>query len=341
MFGVIIAVLRSLGAAFQPRRQLVLENLALRHQLLVLSRNAKKPRFRNPDRLLWVVLRAVWARWEKALVIIQPQTVIGWHRAGFRRYWRWKSRRRDGRPSLEPELIQLIRRMWQANPTWGSPRIRDELAKLGLQVSDSTIRKYRPKPQRPSSQAWKTFLHNHTTQIAAVDFFTVPTATFRVLFVFIVLAHKRRKVVHFAVTESPSAFWAGQQLVNAFPFEMAPKFLLRDRDSIYGTEFMRRVAGLGMHEKLITPRSPWQNPYVERLIGTLRRECLDHVIIFNDRQLERVLREYVEYYHAHRTHRALEHDCPLPRPIEAPGQGKIVELPWVGGLHHRYTRQAA
>ena len=137
MFGVIIAVLRSLGAAFQPRRQLVLENLALRHQLLVLSRNAKKPRFRNPDRLLWVVLRAVWARWEKALVIIQPQTVIGWHRAGFRRYWRWKSRRRDGRPSLDPELIQLIRRMWQANPTWGSPRIRDELAKLGLQVSDS------------------------------------------------------------------------------------------------------------------------------------------------------------------------------------------------------------
>jgi transposase InsO family protein len=173
--------------------------------------------------------------------------------------------------------------MWQANPTWGRPRIRDELAKLGLQVSDSTIRKYRPKPQRPSSQAWKTFLHNHTTQIAAVDFFTVPTATFRVLFVFIVLALERRKVVHFAVTESPSAFWTGQQLVNAFPFEMAPRFLLRDRDSIYGTEFMRRVAGLGMQEKLIAPRSPWKNPHVERLIGTLRRECLDHVIIFNDR----------------------------------------------------------
>ncbi len=317
MFSVILAVLRSLGAALQPRRRLLFENLALRHQLLVLNRNAGKPRFRNPDRLLWVFLRAVWSGWEKALVIIQPQTVIGWQRAGFRLYWRWRSRRRDGRPPIDPELIRLIRRMWQANSTWGSPRIRDELAKLGLEVSDSTIRKYRPKPPRSSSQTWKTFLHNHTKQIVAIDFFTVPTATFRVLCVFIVLAHERRKVVHFAITEVPTACWTGQQLVNAFPFETAPRFLLRDRDGIYGAEFVRRAASLGMEAKVIAPRSPWQNPCAERLIGSLRRECLDHVIIFNERHLHRVIREYLDYYHHHRTHRALERDCPVPRPVEA------------------------
>jgi transposase InsO family protein len=340
MFGVIFAVLRSLGATFQPRRHLLLENLALRHQLLVLNRTAGKPKFRNADRLLWICLRAVWSRWEKALVIIQPQTVIGWHRAGFRLCWRWKSRG-GGRPPIDHELIRLIRRMWQANPTWGSPRIRDELAKLGLQVSDSTIRKYRPRRPRSSSQTWKTFLRNHTQQIAAIDFFTVPTATFRVLSVFVVLAQARRKVVHFAITESPSAFWTGQQLVNAFPFEVAPRFLLRDRDGIYGAEFVRRAASLGMEDKVIAPRSPWQNPYVERLIGSLRRECLDHVIILNERHLNRVLREYVDYYHRHRTHRALDRDCPVPRPVEEAEQGKVIELPLVGGLHHRYTRQAA
>ena len=341
MFGVIFVVLRSLGATFQPRRQLLLENLALRHQLLVLNRTAGKPKFRNADRLLWICLRAVWSRWEKALVIIRPQTVIGWHRAGFRLYWRWKSRRVGGRPPIDPELIRLIRRIWGANPTWGSPRIRDELAKLGLQVSDSTIRKYRPIRPRSSSQTWKTFLRNHAKQIAAIDFFTVPTAAFRVLFVFVILAHERRKVVHFAITEAPSAFWTGQQLVDAFPFETPPKILLRDRDGIYGSDFVRRVAGLGMDEKLIAPRSPWQNPYVERLIGSLRRECLDHVIIFNERQLHRVMREYLDYYHCHRTHRALEGDSPVPRPVEKPADGNIIELPLVGGLHHRYTRQAA
>jgi len=318
----------------------MIENLALRHQLAVLSRNAGKPKFRNPDRLLWICLRAVWSRWAKALVIIRPQTVIGWHRAGFRLYWRWKSAG-GGRPAIDYELIRLIRRMWAANPTWGSPRIRDELAKLGLQVSDSTVRKYRPKFPRSSAQTWKTFLHNHTKQIAAIDFFAVPTATFRVLIVFIVLAHERRKVLHFAITDAPSAFWTGQQLVNAFPFDIPPRFLLRDRDGIYGAEFSRRVVGLGLEERVIAPRSPWQNPYVERLIGTLRRECLDHVVIFNERHLHRVIRDYVDYYHHHRTHRALERDCPVPRSVEAIDQGKIIEIPMVGGLHHRYARRTA
>jgi putative transposase len=274
-------------------------------------------------------------------VIIRPQTVIGWHRAGFRIYWRWKSRRRVGRPHLDPELIALIRRMWQANPTWGSPRIRDELAKLGVQVADSTIRKYRPKPLRSPSQTWTTFLHHHAKQIVAIDFFTIQTATLRVLFVFIVLAHECRKVLHFVITEAPSALWTGQLLVNAFPFATAPKYLLRDRDGIYGAEFVRRVAGLGVHEKVIAPRSPWQNPYVERLIGSLRRECLDHVIVFNERHLHAVIRAYLHYYHHHRTHRALARDCPITRPVEGVDQGKIIEVSLVGGLHHRYTRQAA
>jgi len=202
------------------------------------------------------------------------------------------------------------------------------------------MRKYRPRRPRSSSQTWKSFLHNHTKQIVAIDFFAVPTATFRMLFVFIVLAHERRKVMHFAITEAPSTFWTGQQVVNAFPFDTAPRFLLRDRDGIYSSEFVRRVAGLGVEEKVIAPRSPWQNLYVERLIGSLRRECLDHVIILNERHLHGVIREYLDYYHHHRTHRALERDCPVSRPIEAADQGKIIELSLVGGLHHRYTRQA-
>jgi putative transposase len=211
---------------------------------------------------------------------------------------------------------------------------------MGLQVSDSTVRRYRPKPPRSSSQSWKTFLRTHTKQIAATDFFAVPTATYRVLFVFIVLVHERRKVVHFAITEAPSAFWTGQQFVNAFPFETAPRFLLRDRDGIYGSEFVRRAASLGVEEKMIAPRSPWQNPCVERLIGSLRRECLDHVIILNERHLHRVIREYLDYYHRYRTHRALKRDCPVPRPVEEADRGKVIELSMVGGLHHRYTRRA-
>ncbi len=340
MIGVIIALLHSLIGVFRPSGHLVLENLALRHQIAVLSRNAKKPRFSNPDRMLWIFLRTIWSRWKGALVILQPQTVVGWHRAGFRLFWRWKSKN-EGRPPIDHELIGLIRRMWEANPTWGSPRIRAELAKLGLTVSDSTVRKYRPCFRRPPSQTWSSFLHSHAKGIVAIDFLTVPTATFRILYVFIVLAHDRRRVVHFSVTDSPTAVWTGQEMVNAFPFETAPRFLLRDRDGIYGKEFQHRVASLGMEETLIAPRSPWQNPYVERLIGTLRRECLDHVIVMNEPHLRRVIRDFLEYYHHDRTHRSLDQDCPISRSVEAVEQGKICEFPKVGGLHHRYQRQSA
>ena len=342
MFDLVLPILRSLVSAFRSHSDLWVENLALRHQLTVLNRRTRKPKLRYADRLLWVGLLRCWPRWQHALLLFQPQTVIAWHRLGFRLFWRWKSRAREGRPSINCELIALICRMWQTNPTWGSPRIQAELAKLGIQISDSTIRKYRPKHRRSaSSQTWRTFLHNHAKELVAIDFFTVPTATFRVLYVFLVLAHERRKVLHFHITEAPSAAWTAQQMVEAFAFANPPRYLLRDRDGIYGADFVRRVEGLGLEQKLIAPQSPWQNPMVERLIGSIRRESLDHVIIFNGPHLRQILSNYLAYYHQDRTHRSLDQDCPIPRPVEPPDQGKIIELPLLGGLHHRYTRQAA
>ena len=214
----------------------------------------------------------LWPNWRNPLILLQPETLIGWHRAVFRISWRWKSRRRLGRPEKDQELIQLIRRMWITNPTWGSPRIRDELAKLALMASTPTIWKYRPKLRGKPSQGWKTFLQNHAGSIAAIDFFVVPTVTFRLLYVLIIMHHDRRKVVHFNITDSPSAAWTAQQIVNAFPYDTAPKYLLRDRDSIYGSVFEHRVEGMSIQQKVTAPRSPWQNPFVERLIGSIRRE---------------------------------------------------------------------
>jgi len=274
-------------------------------------------------------------------MIFQPETLIGWQRAGFRMLWRWKSRRRMGRPGKDAALIQLIRRMWGANPTWGSPRIRDELAKLGLTASTVTIRKSRLKSRSRLSQGWRTFLRNHASGIAAMDFFVVPTMTFRLLYVLIVIQHERRKVVHFNITETPTAAWTAQQMINAFPYDTAPTYLLRDRDSIYGSVFVQRVEGMGIKQKLISPRSPWQSPYVERLVGSIRRECLDRVILFNERQLRQLLEGYLDYYHRLRPHRSLDHDSPIPRPVESPDRGKVVEMPLLGGLHHHYLRQAA
>jgi transposase InsO family protein len=231
--------------------------------------------------------------------------------------------------------------MSRANPLWGAPRIHGELLKLGIDIGQASVSNYMPRHRKPPSQTWRTFLKNHATEIASIDFFTVPTATFRVLFVFLVLSNRRREVLHFNITESPSAAWTGQQIVEAFPWETAPRFLVRDRDGIYGGEFVRRVAGMGIEQVPISARSPWQNPYVERVIGSIRRECLDHVIIFSERQLRRMLRDYFEYYHGSRTHLGLEKDCPVPREIEPPRIGPLNEQPMVGGLHHRYFRRAA
>ena len=231
--------------------------------------------------------------------------------------------------------------MSKANPLWGAPRIHGELQKLGVEISQAAVSKYVVRHRRPPSQTWRTFLDNHLGCLVAVDFFVVPTAMFKVLFVFVVLAHDRRRVVHINVTDTPTAQWTAKQLVEAFPWDTAPRYLLRDRDGVYGVEFSSRVKGMGIGEVKTAPRSPWQNPYVERLIGTLRRECLDHVVVLNETHLRRLLRDYLLYYHSARTHLSLAKDAPEPRPVEHLDDGRIVETPMVGGLHHRYTRQAA
>ena len=326
----------------KTRRSLALENLALRQQLVVLQRSVKRPRLSNVDRGFWVWLRRVWTDWDSVLLIVKPETVVRWHRSGFRRYWTWKSRkRRPGRPGVAPEIRELIRTMSQSNPLWGAPRVHGELMKLGISVSQATVSKYMVCHRKPPSQNWRSFLDNHVKDLASSDFFTLPTVTFRILFVFIVLRHGRRRIVHFNVTEHPSAEWTAQQMVDAFPWDSAPRYLLRDRDQIYGAYFDRRVEGLGVEQVRTAPRSPWQNPFVERVIGTIRRDCLDHVIVLNERHLRRILREYVDYYHSCRTHLSLEKDAPEPRLVESPGMGIVTAVPKVGGLHHYYTRLAA
>jgi transposase InsO family protein len=231
--------------------------------------------------------------------------------------------------------------MAHANPLWGAPRIHGELQKVGIDISQATVSKYLVRHRTPPSQTWRTFLINHVQTLVAVDFFTVPTVMFKVLFVFVVLAHDRRRVVRVNVTDAPTAQWTAQQLVEAFPWEIAPRYVLRDRDAVYGVAFSSRVQSLGIREVKTAPRSPWQNPYVERLIGTLRRECLDHMVVLNETHLRRLLRDYLAYYHSVRTHLSLDKDSPEPRAVDRPDLGRIVETPMVGGLHHRYTRQAA
>ena len=231
--------------------------------------------------------------------------------------------------------------MWLANPTWGSPRIVGELRMLGIEVAKSTVERYRPTQPRPGSGTWKTFLEQHMCEFVAVDLFTVPTAKLTVLFVFLVVAHDRRRVLHFNATEHPTAQWTAQQMVEAFAFESAPRFLLRDRDGVYGERFRRRIRSLGMEDMVTAPASPWQNPFAERLIGTLRCECLDHVIVLNERHLRRLLRDYLDYYHRWRCHRSLDMDAPdgrTPRPAMPPA---VNEIPRAGGLHHCYVPMAA
>jgi transposase InsO family protein len=267
---------------------------------------------------------------------------VRWHREGFRRYWRWKSQRRGaGRPPIDTEISKLILEMQSANVGWGAPRIHGELLKLGIEISQATVSKYMAHQRKQPSQTWRTFLDNHVTDLASIDFFTVPTATFRILYVFIVLSHDRRRIVHFNVAEHPTAQWTAQQLVEAFPFDSAPRYLLRDRDGIYGETVRQRIKSLGIEDVITAPRSPWQNPFVERVIGSMRRGCLDHVIVFNEQHLRRILREYFNYYHTCRTHLSLNKDPPETRVVEPLELGNVAAFPCVGGLHHRYTRIAA
>jgi len=242
---------------------------------------------------------------------------------------------------MSTEIRDLIRQMSLANPLWGAPRIHGELLKLGIAVSQATVGRYLPRRPKAPSPTWRSFLHNHLTDIAAIDMFVVATATFRTLYALIVLGHDRRKVIHFEVTQNPTQVWLSRQITEAFPWETAPRYLLRDRDTSYGRAFRDRVRAMGIEEVLTAPRSPWQNPFVERLIGSIRRECLDHVIIFNERHLRHILSGYFQYHHRTRTHLSLDKDCPQHRLVQPPLAGKIIAFPEVGGLHHRYERRAA
>jgi len=339
---VLSALLASALSLFRSRAALQLEILALRHQLGVLQRSVKKPRLNRCDRLLWAWLCAAQTEWRSSLCVVKPATVIAWHRKGFRLFWTWKVRRgRPGRPAVPREIRKLIRQMSRANPIWGAPRIHGELLKLGIDIGETSVSKYMVRRRNPPSPTWRTFLENHVHSMVSVDFFTVPSIRFQVLYVFLVLAHHRRRIVHFNVTAHPTAQWTAQQLREAFPFGQVPQYLLRDRDGIFGANFTRQVEDASIQEVLSTPRSPWQRAYVERVIGTIRRECLDHVIVFNEASLYRHVKSFLAYYPQTRTHLSLAKDAPEPRPVHSPELGTIVAIPQVGGLHHRYERRAA
>src|SRR5437867_7716568 len=333
-------LLRTFRSAVRTRRELALENLALRQQLAVWKARQPRPRLTEMDRIFWVFLSSLWTSWRHSLQVVRPETVIGWHRQGFRRYWAWKSRRRSGRPMIGTELRELIRRISRANPLWGAPRVHGELQKLGLTVSQATVSKYMVRHRRPPSQAWRTFLTNHAQDLIALDFFTVSTATFRVLFVLVVLSHGRRRLVHFNVTEHRTAEWTARQLLEAGGLDECPRHLIRDHDQVYGERFSRQARMLDIREAVIAPRSPWQNAYAERVIGSIRRECLDHVVIVRERQLLRILSKYADYYNRTRTHLSLAKDAPESRSVQPPSQGRVMQVPRVGGLHHEYLRRA-
>jgi putative transposase len=336
------ALFASVCAFFRSRAALQLEILALRHQLGVLQRSVDRPKLTPADRLLWAWLCEVWNNWQSSIFLVQPATVIGWHRKGFRLFWTYKVRHgRPGRPAVSQEIRELIRTLSRENPLWGAPRIHGELLKLGIDIGETSVSKYLVCHRKPPSQTWRTFLENHVQSMVSIDFFTVPTIRFQILYVFLVLAHHRRRILHFAVTAHPTAEWTAHQLREAFPWDTAPRYLLRDRDRIFGQDFVDQVKAMGIKQVLAAPRSPWQRAYVERVIGTIRRECLDHVIVFHQTSLSRPLRLFLDYYHHSRCHLALAKDTPEPRPVQPPKQGRVISVPQVGGLHHRYERRAA
>jgi putative transposase len=341
MLELLVLMCRAVALACRGHRELVLENLALRQQLRAVKRTTKRPHLRANDRLFWIALAQIWQNWRTAVVFVQPDTVVRWHRDWLRRRWTRRSGPRSvGRPFVDHHIRALVREMATANPLWGAPRIHGELRMLGLDISERTVSRLLNRLPRLPSQTWRTFLANHLAA-ASMDFFTVPTLTGRVLFVLVFLAHQRRRVLYVNITDHPTAAWSAQQVIEAFPDDTAPRWLLRDRDSIYAEAFRRRLAGMGIAEVVSAPASPWQNPYVERLIGSIRRECLDHVIIINEAHLRGVLASYIRYYHQTRTHLGLEKDTPDHRSVSPISSGHIVAVPEVGGLHHRYERCAA
>jgi hypothetical protein len=345
MLRLLVALLPTLRSAMRSRRDLVVENLALRQQLVTLV-GRRHPDIRPADRVFWILLRRLWSGWAESLAIVRPDTVVRWHRAGFRIYWNWLSRRgkRSGRPPLSSEVRALIRRMATEN-SWGAPRVHGELLCLGFDVSERSVSRYlHTLPRTPrANPTWTAFLRNHRDGIAAMDFFSVPTAMFRVLHVFLVVHHGRRDVVRCAVTTSPTAAWVAQQLREAFPFDSAPRFMIFDRDAIFSTGVTETLRSMRVEPTRTSHRSPWQNGVAERLVGTVRQELLDHVIVLNEPHLHRLLESFIAYYHQDRTHLGLSKDSPRGRSVECRPNpvATVVSLPRIGGLHHRYAWRTA
>jgi transposase InsO family protein len=322
---------------FRSRASLEAEILVLRHQLNVLRRKSvKRPTFGSIDRLIFAGLYGLAPNVLSALAIVRPETVIRWHRAGFRLYWRWKSKSPGGRPKLPMDIRTLIREMSLANPLWGAPRIQGELLKLGITIGQTTVAKYMARTRRPPSQGWKTFLRNHADGIASLDLFVVPTISFQLLYGLLILKHGRREILCLAATAHPSAEWISRQLMEAYGWEQGPCYLIRDRDRVYGEVFIRRLRAMGIRDRPTSFRSPWQNGYCERLIGSIRRESLDHIVVFGERHLRHLLRVYADYYNCTRTHLSLNKDSPASRAVES--FGRILPVPILGGLHHQYVR---
>jgi transposase InsO family protein len=326
-----------LALPFKSRRRLEAENAVLRHQLIVLRRKVPgRVLLTNGDRWFLVQLRRLFPSILQVLTIIRPETLVRWHRAGFRSYWRWKSRSGGGRPRIDSDLRALIKKMSIENPLWGAPRIHGELLKLGFEVAQSSVAKYMVKRRGPPSQGWRTFVRNHAPDIAAMDLFVVPTISFSLLYALVIVRLDRRELVWINVTASPTAEWIARQITEAFPWDKAPQYLIRDRDRIYGSVFTRRLRAMGIRDRPIAPVSPWQNGFAERLIGSIRRECTDNLIVLSESHLRRILRAYSRYYNNVRTHRSLAKDPPISRAIQR--TGTLWSHPILGGLHHHYVR---
>ena len=338
-------IVTSMCRAFRARRDLMLENLALRQQLAVYARQSRRPYLCDGDRRFWSLLARTWSDWRSALVLVEPDAVVRWHRIAWRRSWTRRSRaRRPGRPRIGIELRDLIGRIATENPRWGALRVQGELLALGYDVSAETVRRYRRQAlRRPPSPSWRSFLANHRAQLWAADFFTVQTLTFKTLFVLFFIAHERGRIVHVAVTAQPTARWVWRQLLEATPWGTQPRYLIRDRDCSYGGDFIRRARAIGIETVLIPVQAPKANAIAERVVGTLRREFLDHLVIVNERHLRSLLREYVTHYNHVRPHQSLEQRAPDDRrPRPPPGtRSRIVGRPILGGLHHEYERLAA
>jgi putative transposase len=331
---------------FHSRRDLLLENLALRQQLGVLKGRHPQIRFAVPDKAFWLALRRFWPDWRRALILVQPEIVVGWHRAGFTLYWKWLSRHRTpvGRRCVSGELRQLIFRMVAQNRTWGAPRIHGELKMLGFDISERTVLRWmRKAPRNPeTAKRWTAFLNNHREAISAMDFFTVPTLTFGVIYCFFVISHERRRILHCSATKHPTSAWVVQQLRETFPYDSIPGYLIFDRGSNFNEEVVGTVKSFGITPKRTSFRSPWQNGIAERWVGNCRRDLLDHVIVLNEPHLKRLMCEYVSYYHDDRTHLSLEKQTPEGRVAATDTDASlgIVAMPRLGGLHHRYELAA-